>query len=318
MATHSEPNNFPDDHNEKDENSSSRADARDVPTPKDGIERSDAAEICQLPPKKPSSKRVEANRRNAALSTGPKTLQGKRNASKNATRHGLLSQDVVVAIGHHRESQEDFDALLDDMRDCFKPRSLIEDFLVRELTITYWRSARALRCERGALTQVSHERQSSPLSELERLFLDTQSDEEARHTLQNTLGGVNYMIHELEKIRAEASSTGTISVKSQSWFARFCGNGEKTYSKQDLVAAVEKSAAEWSERRILLEEERLQTKNAEIDAVAIPAKDALDRILRYDAKYFRHRLAILGMLERFRGSNASREDCDDTGLQKNG
>ena len=128
--------------------------------------------------------------------------------------------------------------------------------------------------------------------------MELQSDEEARDTLRSRLGGVNYLTHELEKIRAEASSTGTLSVKSRNWFVRFCGNGETPYGQQGLLAAIDKSAAELNERRIVVEEERLRAKNADIDATAIPSKDVLDRILRYETRNVRYRFALLELLER--------------------
>jgi hypothetical protein len=38
----------------------------------------------------------EANRRNAQKSTGPRTVEGKRHASLNALKHGLLSRECLV------------------------------------------------------------------------------------------------------------------------------------------------------------------------------------------------------------------------------
>ena len=48
--------------------------------------------------------KIEANRRNAKRSTGPKTVSGKVASSKNAMRHGLLSREIVLPD----ESAEDF------------------------------------------------------------------------------------------------------------------------------------------------------------------------------------------------------------------
>ena len=54
----------------------------------------------ELAPKKPlSSGGVEANRRNASRSTGSKTTRGKKNSSRNARKHKLLtSQRSPVAL----------------------------------------------------------------------------------------------------------------------------------------------------------------------------------------------------------------------------
>jgi len=45
-----------------------------------------------------STKRNEANRRNAQKSTGPKTAEGKAVVSQNATRHGLLALESGLDI----------------------------------------------------------------------------------------------------------------------------------------------------------------------------------------------------------------------------
>ena len=43
-------------------------------------------------------RQIEANRRNALSSTGPKTENGKRRSRHNAVRHGLTAETVVVAL----------------------------------------------------------------------------------------------------------------------------------------------------------------------------------------------------------------------------
>ena len=43
-----------------------------------------------------SDKQTRANRRNALMSTGPKTPEGKDVARQNALRHGLLSAEMLV------------------------------------------------------------------------------------------------------------------------------------------------------------------------------------------------------------------------------
>ena len=45
-----------------------------------------------------SARQIEANRRNAKASTGPKTNLGKQRASQNAVRHGLTAETVLVPL----------------------------------------------------------------------------------------------------------------------------------------------------------------------------------------------------------------------------
>ncbi len=44
----------------------------------------------------PSPKQIEASRRNAQKSTGPRTRQGKARFSMNALKHGLMSRQVLL------------------------------------------------------------------------------------------------------------------------------------------------------------------------------------------------------------------------------
>ena len=53
-----------------------------------------------------SLKKVEANRRNARKSTGPRTPAGKQTVSRNAMKHGFFSKHLLVPGGS--ESQEEY------------------------------------------------------------------------------------------------------------------------------------------------------------------------------------------------------------------
>jgi hypothetical protein len=45
-----------------------------------------------------SLRQIEANRRNARLSTGPITEEGKKKSRRNALRHGLAAETIIVAF----------------------------------------------------------------------------------------------------------------------------------------------------------------------------------------------------------------------------
>ena len=56
-----------------------------------------------------SKKQIEANRRNAKKSTGPKTEEGKAKSSTNARKHGLTSRQVWLSD----EDEERFRVFVD-------------------------------------------------------------------------------------------------------------------------------------------------------------------------------------------------------------
>jgi hypothetical protein len=66
-----------------------------------------------------SERRILANRKNALLSTGPKTERGKCAVFGNAITHGILAREVVITAGDGEESQEEFDAF------CRKPAATL-------------------------------------------------------------------------------------------------------------------------------------------------------------------------------------------------
>src|SRR5689334_11734342 len=92
-----------------------------------------------------SFRQIEANRRNAQLSTGPVTDEGKRKSRQNALRHGLTAETVIAALedAHHYRAFElavtsDYDA-----------QTAVERELVLRLASLLWRLRRATAIETG-------------------------------------------------------------------------------------------------------------------------------------------------------------------------
>lgn len=94
-----------------------------------------------------SQRRIEANRRNAKLSTGPKTEAGKRTVSQNAVTHGLTA---VTAIVEHYENPHEFDKLVEGLREYYLPVGVMEDQLVEEIAHSLWKKRRARSAEASA------------------------------------------------------------------------------------------------------------------------------------------------------------------------
>ena len=100
-----------------------------------------------------SKKQIKANSQNATKSTGPKTPEGKTLSSKNATKHGLLSKQVLLPS----ESEEEFEELSQGLREDLKPVGALETMFVEDIAAHFWRLWRIRRIEAGVLAWVRHE-----------------------------------------------------------------------------------------------------------------------------------------------------------------
>jgi len=90
-------------------------------------------------------RQIEANRRNALRSTGPKTEAGKQTSRCNALRHGLTAETVIGAL----EDAEDYKAFEATITADYDAQSAVERELVLRLASLLWRLRRATIMETG-------------------------------------------------------------------------------------------------------------------------------------------------------------------------
>ncbi len=90
-----------------------------------------------------STKRAEANLRNSARSTGPRTLSGKSRARLNAVTHGLTAETLILP----GEDPREFQRRLDDWTATLEPANPFEQDLVRQVATLSWRLDRADRVQ---------------------------------------------------------------------------------------------------------------------------------------------------------------------------
>jgi len=100
-----------------------------------------------------SEAQISANRRNAVQSTGPKTAAGKAVASRNAQRHGLTAQPVIL----FDEQARDFTQFHDGLRAALDPADAAEEELVERIVICAWRLRRAWRAETSIINNAARE-----------------------------------------------------------------------------------------------------------------------------------------------------------------
>ena len=96
---------------------------------------------------KPSEAQIEANRRNAKHSRGPKTEGGKHRSSQNAMRHGLTGRVVVLP----EEDMEAFKAFSKEIVESLNAESPMERQRAQTIADSQWRLNRARTFEDGMI-----------------------------------------------------------------------------------------------------------------------------------------------------------------------
>ncbi len=81
-----------------------------------------------------SPAKIEANRANAAHSTGPRTEQGKAHSAQNATSHGLTAAFPLILAGE----QAEFDALHEGLALSIQPEGTLEHVYFSRLVHAAW------------------------------------------------------------------------------------------------------------------------------------------------------------------------------------
>ena len=90
-----------------------------------------------------SERKVEANRQNAQLSTGPVTEAGKAISAQNNFRHGLTGAFCLLP----EENADEFNKLHADLSEEHQPTTATESMLVNDMARHYWLYQRALRLQ---------------------------------------------------------------------------------------------------------------------------------------------------------------------------
>ena len=93
-------------------------------------------------------KQINANRKNALLSKGPKTDLGKINSSKNSLKHGLTAKQLVIG-----ENLKEFEQYRDQMIEALKPVGILEEQVVFKIIDVGFRLRRIGKIEAGIYNQ---------------------------------------------------------------------------------------------------------------------------------------------------------------------
>ena len=92
---------------------------------------------------------IEANRRNAKESTGPRTSEGKRKSRMNALKHGCRSNQVLLPD----DDPAEYEALVSHLREALQPAGPEQEAFFQEYVKAAW------LIRRGDLAEIKLNRQ---------------------------------------------------------------------------------------------------------------------------------------------------------------
>jgi hypothetical protein len=130
-----------------------------------------------------SFSQIEANRRNALNSTGPRTEAGKRQSRRNAVRHGLTAETAIGLLEDAEDYRQFEAAVIAD----YDAQSAVERELVLRLASVLWRLRRATTMETGLFEiQAEHlrecRRRRQPLENLpDSIYAAFERTDSAKH-----------------------------------------------------------------------------------------------------------------------------------------
>src|SRR6266403_3676316 len=133
-------------------------------------------------------KQIEANRRNALKSTGPRTPEAKAAVSLNALRHGLRARTVVLPA----ENSAEFHLLCNDLEAEWQPQSRTEQFYVEQMAVSQWKLARVEVAEKSILKQEARANIQIPL--IDRLW-------QCQHRLERSYARAQRELERLQNSR---------------------------------------------------------------------------------------------------------------------
>jgi hypothetical protein len=175
-----------------------------------------------------SARKLEANRKNAQRSTGPKTEQGKANSASNSLVHGFFARKLFNK-GQETEERQQYEELGARLKNYYQPIGFVEQLLVEEIFVELVRQGRLLRYEQQVLyNSLAFEAASDKVLR----YLSAQNRHLAR------------LMKELERLQEKRRASGRPEPSGPDWDSPLAESVDTT---AELVATAEHASREASE-----------------------------------------------------------------------
>lgn len=268
-----------------------------------------------------SEKQKQANKKNAKLSSGPKTPAGKSKVAKNAIQHGIFTKELVINAGDGKEDLDDYKALLDGLMADLLPQGIMESLLVEKIAVNYWRLRRLVRYETGELrdrlddfenevlenhlnpTLAYYTGEPPPTRTLENLSYDSDISEEEFNKQVSLVGALTNPEADLTKINfalehvliCNLDHTYVEVSKEDLNKARKFITELPPEKKEELRAKILEQ--EWEYLGEMKEVRKMQIKFDQISRMrSLPNSNDLDKIIKYETSLERSILQNLAAL----------------------
>lgn len=270
-----------------------------------------------------SPKQIEANRRNARKSTGPKTPEGRATSKMNALKHGILSRQVLVQGMNIKESRNELNKLHQRFWDELQPVGPVEEMLVDQIVTAHWRQRRALAAESGEIALSvdggQWHRQTHNLK-LTTMLWGLENDPTLR--MGDSAFGNHFLEGQLREVREAVEKEGeltdaallevkyhgepySLTEKLRGWRAEaqqesagLSPEEARSLQKERLLKKLGHEINMVSWQRSHCEEREEAQEQARQAAAALPSLEVLEKIQRYETKLERQMFRAMAQLER--------------------
>ena len=182
---------------------------------------------------------ITANRRNSALSTGPKTPQGKECSRRNALKHGLTGEGVALPDEDAAEVALRFQELQEEL----KPNGISSRLLIRRFA---YMTVRLERCERldtavysKRIRHADEDFLDHRMTQVEALVLRLPYDPmTTSRRLQATPEGVDWLIGHWGELREDLMNR-----ERNAWMLNHCGEMERLLGRPEVNFRLTRSHA---------------------------------------------------------------------------
>jgi hypothetical protein len=263
----------------------------------------------QIEKKAVSTRKIEANRRNALKSTGPKTCRGKAYSGRNAIKHGLFARQFMDFVVQG-EDPEEYNELLKGLRAQYQPIGMAEELEVERAALCWWRLKRAWRYE-NAMNRVAL-RDIGRRERAEQADWCRMRDKEEVAWLQQLQSAAEQIEETGEFSEEDRQRIFSIEPKFESTWKMLESTAQETLAKPPLSKLSEELSPQ--ERSSLLAFFTVKSgmsflkqlghwRSTSVQEIAtaqhvIPNGDALDKILRYETTIERQLGRTIDRLER--------------------